>query len=176
MEERMLVKRAKRGDVDAFGELYQRIYKKLYAYALYTLKNPEDAEDAVSQAVVDAYQSIGQLKKDEAFSNWMYRIVANKCNRKMREFYHVGGELTQEVLEEKSLEMNPSDDEREMRFDVKEAFDRLDKEERKIVGLHAIFGYTTKEIAKLLMMNESTVRSKKMRALKKLEADLGLEK
>ena len=117
MEERMLVKRAKRGDVDAFGELYQRIYKKLYAYALYTLKNPEDAEDAVSQAVVDAYQSIGQLKQDEAFSNWMYRIVANKCNRKMREFYHVGGELTQEVLEEKSLEMNPPDDEREMRFD-----------------------------------------------------------
>ena len=36
MEEQMLVKRAKRGDVDAFGELYQRIYKKLYAYALYT--------------------------------------------------------------------------------------------------------------------------------------------
>lgn len=176
MEEQMLVKRAKRGDVDAFGELYQRIYKKLYAYALYTLKNPEDAEDVVSQAVMDAFLTIGQLKRDEAFSGWMFRIVANKCNRKMREFYHAGEELTQEVLEGKSLEMNPPDDEREMRFDVKEAFDRLAEEERKIVGMHAIFGYTTKEIAQLLMMNESTVRSKKMRALKKLEADLGLEK
>ena len=83
MEERMLVKRAKRGDVDAFGELYQRIYKKLYAYALYTLKNPEDAEDAVSQAVVDAYQSIGQLKKTRRFrtgciGSWQISAIG-KC-------------------------------------------------------------------------------------------------
>ena len=172
MEERMLVKCAKRGDVAAFGVLYQRVYKKLYAYALYVLKQPEDAQDVVSQAVMEAYQSIGRLKKDEAFSSWIFRIVANKCNRKMREFYHTGAELTQEMLEKNTFGSNPSDDESELRLDVKEAFYRLSEEERKIVGLHVIFGYTTKEIAVFLNLNESTVRSKKQRALKKMQSDL----
>ena len=71
MEERLLVKRAKRGDVDAFAELYGQIYQKLYQFALYTLKDPEDAKDAVSAAVTDAFESIGKLRKEEAFSGWM---------------------------------------------------------------------------------------------------------
>ena len=98
MEERLLVKRAKRGDVDAFGELYQQIYKKLYAYALYILKRPEDAEDVVGEAVVDAFATIGRLQKEDSFASWMYRIVANKCNRRMRDYYLEGEELTEQVL------------------------------------------------------------------------------
>ena len=85
MEERMLVKRAKRGDADAFGELYGQIYRKLYAFALYTLGREQDAEDAVSEAVTDAFATIGLLKKEESFAGWIYRIVANKCRQKMRE-------------------------------------------------------------------------------------------
>ena len=53
-----LVRRAKRGDVDAFAELYAGIYKDMYRFALYTLRNTSDAEDAVSDAVTDAFASI----------------------------------------------------------------------------------------------------------------------
>ena len=55
MDDRLLVKRAKRGDVDAFAELYGKIYEKLYRFAFYMLKNAQDAEDAVSEAVTDAF-------------------------------------------------------------------------------------------------------------------------
>ena len=56
-----LVRRAKRGDVDAFAELYAGIYKDMYRFALYTLRNTSDAEDAVSDAVTDAFASIRKL-------------------------------------------------------------------------------------------------------------------
>lgn len=168
MEERLLVKRAKRGDVDAFAALYEKIYKNLYAYALYTLKKPEDAEDVVSAAVTDAFASIGRLKKDEAFSGWMFRIVANKCNQKMREFYRQEEELTGEVLEAAGLPVNCWDDAKEEHLEVRQTFFELSEEERKIVGLHVFFGYKTREIAVALGMNENTVRSKESRALKRM--------
>lgn len=95
MDERLLVKRAKRGDTAAFAELYGTIYKRLYQFALYTLGNTQDAEDVVSAAVMEAFENIGKLRKEDAFSAWMYRIVANMCKQKMREYYQRGEELTE---------------------------------------------------------------------------------
>ena len=76
--EAVLIRRAKRGDVKAFSELYSRIYVELYKFALYTLKHPQEAEDAVSDTVVTAYEN--KLKKsyfkDTPFSDWI--ISENK--------------------------------------------------------------------------------------------------
>ena len=79
-----LVRRAKRGDVDAFAELYAGIYKDMYRFALYTLRNTSDAEDAVSDAVTDAFASIRKLRSEEAFKSWIFRILSNKCKDKDR--------------------------------------------------------------------------------------------
>ena len=162
MEERLLVKRAKRGDVDAFAELYEKIYKKLYQFALYTLKDPEDAKDVVSSAVTDAFENIGQLRKEEAFSGWMYRIVANKCNQKMREYYVQTEELTEENAGAFGL---PEGDSREESMEVRRVFYELPKEDRMIVGMHVFLGYKLREIAQVLGMNENTVRSRQKRAI-----------
>ncbi len=172
MEERLLVKRAKRGDVDAFAKLYEKIYKKLYAFALYTLKRPEDAEDVVSAAVMDAFETIGKLKKDEAFSGWIFRIVANKCNQKMREYYKQGEELTEELMEMAGETESCWDDTKEENLEVRQTFFELSEEERRIIGMHVFFGYKTREIADVLGMNENTVRSKESRALKRMESRL----
>lgn len=53
-----LAARARAGDAEAFAELYRQVYQDLYRFALYTLKNPQDAEDAVGDAVADAFASI----------------------------------------------------------------------------------------------------------------------
>lgn len=172
MEERILVKRAKRGDVDAFGALYEKVYKKLYAYALYILKRQEDAEDVVSDAVADAFATIGKLKKEESFANWMYRIVANKCNQKIREYYHQGEELTEQILVTADSPNASWGDEREEFMEVRKAFFSLPREDRMIVGMHVFFGYTTREIAGIMSMNENTVRSRESRALKRLGREL----
>nr|MCR5388430.1 RNA polymerase subunit sigma-70 [Lachnospiraceae bacterium] len=57
-----LIKAAKSGDRDAFGKLYETVYVDMYKYALYMLRNPEDAEDAVADAVTDAYLEIKNLR------------------------------------------------------------------------------------------------------------------
>jgi RNA polymerase sigma-70 factor (ECF subfamily) len=168
MEERLLVKRAKLGDVDAFAELYRKIYKKLYQFALYTLKNPEDAQDVVSEAVTDAFEQIGQLKRDDSFNSWMYRIVANKCNRKMREFYN----RQEELSEERRQENSSSEDRREEYMEVRRVFFELPQMDRMIVGMHVFLGYKTREIAQILEMNENTVRSRESRALRRMGEQL----
>jgi RNA polymerase sigma-70 factor (ECF subfamily) len=169
MEERLLVKRAKRGDVEAFAELYGKIYKKLYQFAFYVLKNQEDAEDVVSEAVTDAFENIGKLRKDEAFSGWMYRIVANKCNRKMREYYDRTEALGEAHVDEEGC---ASADSREEYIEVRRVFFELPQVDRMIVGMHVFLGYKTREIAGMLSMNENTVRSRESRAIQRMGEQL----
>ena len=90
--EAVLIRRAKRGDVKAFSELYSRIYVELYKFALYTLKHPQEAEDAVSDTVMAAYEKISNLKKEESFRNWIFTILSNHCKnqfRKRRQAYEL---------------------------------------------------------------------------------------
>ena len=82
--EAVLIRRAKRGDVKAFSELYSRIYVELYKFALYTLKHPQEAEDAVSDTVVTAYEKISSLKKEESFRSWIFTILSNHCKNQFR--------------------------------------------------------------------------------------------
>lgn len=76
-----LVRRAKQGETDAFACLYQEIYEDLYRFACYTLKNSADAQDAVSETVMDAFASIRTLRAEDAFKSWMFRILSNKCKK-----------------------------------------------------------------------------------------------
>ena len=149
--------------VKKFSEMYETVYRDLYHYALCLMKNPQEAEDAVSEAVVAAYENIHKLKKEEAFSNWMYQIVANKCKRKMREYYH------EDILYE---DIDMWDHSKEEHYEVRKAFMELSSEERMIIGLHIFFGYKTREIALIMELNDNTVRSKESRAMKKLENKL----
>ena len=77
-----LVLRAKDGDVHAFAGLYAQIYKDLYRFAVCTLQNLHDAEDAVSETVLDAFAQIGSLRKPESFKSWMFAILSVKCRPK----------------------------------------------------------------------------------------------
>lgn len=161
-----LVKAAKEGDSDAFAQLYGAIYQDLYRFALYTLRNPSDAEDAVSEAVTDAYASIRKLRSEEAFKAWIFRILVNKCKNKRREYTRKHLEWNEEVggqTAEGELEEN---------LQVREAFWALKEEERIIVGMHVFGGYTSREIAKILQKNHNTIRTKESRALKKMAQQL----
>ena len=81
-----LVKAAKRGDTDAFAALYGTVYQDMYRFALYMLCHPADAEDAVSETVMEAFAGIKKLKTDELFKNWIFKILSNRCKAKLREY------------------------------------------------------------------------------------------
>lgn len=160
-----LVQQAKRGDVDAFAGLYQDIYEDLYRFAVYILKNPVDAQDVVSDTVVDAFSSIRRLRSEQAFKGWIFRILSNKCKRRLKEYTNRTVELPED---DKELSIDEMEDTAEY-VQVRTLFWELMPEDRMIIAMHLFAGYTSKEIACLLHMNENTVRSRESRALKKMQ-------
>lgn len=156
--ETMLVRKARHGDVKAFAELYGRIYKELYKFALYTMKNAQDAEDVVSETVIAAYENIKKLKKEESFRNWIFTVLANRCRKKL---------LSQKKTEELPEDMSITHELEEI-HDVKTAFHKLEEEDRVIVACSVLGGYASEEIGKMLDMKPATVRSRKSRAMEKM--------
>jgi len=147
-----------------FLDLYQQVYESLYRFALYTLQNQQDAEDIVSDTVLAAWQQFDSLRSREAFKGWVFKILTNKCNQKMREYYHKTSSLDEiELSHEPNLAEAGS---------VREAFSSLSEEERLIVSMSVFGGYKEKEIASILHQNYNTVRSKYSRALQKMKVAL----
>lgn len=142
-------------------ELYETVYKDLYHLAYYYLGNAHEAEDVVSETVLRAYEKFDSLKDKSAFRNWIFKILVNQCNTRLRKMIT---KKTYELKEEISYQPEMEDT-----VVVKELLELLTKEERQIVVLTIFGGYKGEEIAKLLHKRHSTIRSKYRRALKKLE-------
>lgn len=162
-----LVRQAKQGNADAFASLYQEIYEDLYRFAVYILKDPVDAQDAVSETVTDAYASIRRLRKEKAFKGWIFRILSAKCKRKLKEYANRTVELSKEMAEQLAAPGTAGDATEYMQ--VRMLYWELPAEDRMILAMHLFAGYTSREIAKQLHMNENTVRSRESRALKKMK-------
>ena len=147
--------------MEQFLELYETVYKDLYRLAYYYLGNAEDAEDVVGETVLRAYEKFATLRNKEAFKSWIFKILVNQCMAFLRKKAMV---KTAELVEEPGFEPRPED-----AVVTEELLSHLSLEERQIVALSVFGGYKGEEIAKLLHMKHSTVRSKYRRALKKLE-------
>ena len=76
-----LVKLARKGDREAFTQLVVANERMLSRVAMATLKNPDDAADAVQDTVLQAWESLGQLRQPRYFKTWLVRILRNKCYR-----------------------------------------------------------------------------------------------
>ena len=165
-----LVLLARQRDAEAFARLYEAIYTDLYRYAFYTLRDPHDAEDAVSEAVAGAFYGIRKLKKPEAFRSWMFAILSAKCKRKLKSYVDRLLPLDDEMME--APELMSSLEERQ---DVRRALLMLSDKERMVLNLSVIAGFTSAEVGRQLHMNHNTVRSVQSRALAKLKKLLSEE-
>ncbi|MCR5083505.1 MAG: RNA polymerase sigma factor [Parasporobacterium sp.] len=167
-----LVRRAKNGDTQAFGQLYELIYKELCKYAFYCLGNDEDVKDVVSETVLDAFRSINSLKNPNAFGVWMFRILSAKCKRKLASYV----DKTLEFNEAFDLQASPvrQDPANEVVNDValERAFKALNPIDRQIVSMSTFAGFNSKEIGELLGMNKNTVRTRLSRTLESMRTYL----
>ncbi len=159
-----LIRQAQTGDAHAFALLYESVYKDLYRFAVYTLRHTQDAEDAVSETVVDAFAQIRNLREAGAFRSWIFRILTAKCNRRIRQYI--------QAPEAQEEEIGAAETDLGEQTDVRRAFDSLPREDRLIIAMNVFAGYSSQEIGDLLQMNPNTVRSRQSRALKKLAEQL----
>ncbi|HIT66178.1 MAG TPA: RNA polymerase sigma factor [Candidatus Merdisoma merdipullorum] len=154
--------------MERFMELYETVYRDLYRLAYYYLGNAEEAEDAVQDTALAAWEHFGKLKREESFRAWIFRILVNTCRKAMRK------KSRREYLadeREQRAEGMPDPNLAE-RLELMELLSKLDEEERMIVTLSVFGGYKGEEIAEILERRHSTVRSRYRRALKKLEREL----
>ena len=148
-----LVLEAQKGGQEGFTKLYQAVAPSLYRTALYTLGNSHDAEDVVSETFIEAYRGLSGLRDPQAFMPWIYRILSARCNRKILQLPGEQSEFSETVLQ---------------RTDLLRALQDLSEEERQIVVLSAVEGYTAREIAGIVGSPQGTVSSKLFRAFKKM--------
>ena len=72
------------GDADAFGELFGRHRDRLWAVALRTMGNPEDAADGLQEGMIAAFRRAGSFRGDAAVTTWLHRVVVNACLDRLR--------------------------------------------------------------------------------------------
>ena len=156
LEEIELVDRAKRGDVGAYEELV-RTHQSLAVRTAYVITGQAaDAQDAVQEAFVKAYRSLGRFREGAAFRPWLLRIVANEAiSRRRAAHRHVNLALEQERHRE-----------------VVAAMSMLRPEDRLVIAYRYWFELSEAEMAEALGCPRGTVKSRLSRALSKLRETL----
>lgn len=161
---------AQGGSRAAFGALYESLAGDLYRMALYTLGSRQDAEDAVADTFVEAWKGIKNLREPEAFRGWIFRILSARCKRQIAKIMTRKKEIDLDSYYETAEEAYPES--ATCRAELREALESLMPEERQIVLLSVLEGYTMREIAEMLALPQGTVSSKLSRSLKKLRLQL----
>ncbi|WP_066306670.1 sigma-70 family RNA polymerase sigma factor [Bacillus sp. FJAT-29814] len=159
-----LVKKAVRGDDQAFLQLLHINKIDLYKTALSFLRNEEDALEAVQEVTYRAYKSIRSLKEPAYFKTWLIRIMINYCNDQLKKNKRVV--LNDEFLKQQGMKENYGF------LELADALNSLDDRSREILSLKYFQDMKIKEIAETLQCPEGTVKTWLNKALKALRDKL----
>ena len=167
--ERELVERAQRGDQEAFAALVHLVADRLYAIAIRILRDADRAEDALQQALVDAWQDLPGLRDPERFDAWAYRLVCRASYREARRARRWTARIR-----EISVADGPVGDDRSERLsdrdELEQSFRRLTPEHRAVLVLHYFVGLPVCEIAEALGIPTGTAGSRLHYAVRSLRA------
>ena len=166
-EERSLAEAAREGDRDAFAGLVRLHQRRAYLVARAIVTVHEDAEDAVQEGFVRAWQAIERFDPTLGFGAWVNRIVANAAlditrRRKVRSTEELSDAL-------QSPFRDPAQD-AELKSRLAEALAQLPERARSVIVLHDIEGFTHVEIGEMLGIPGGTARSDLHHARQKLRA------
>ena len=166
-----LLRRHASGDTAAFNELVTRHRDRLWAVALRTLGNPEDAADALQDALLSAYRGAAGFRGNSAVTTWMHRIVVNACIDLAR---RRAARPTEPLLLDPGVEPVEHDrfTERETSLAVLAALRTLPPEQTAAIVLVDIEGYPVEEVAEILQVPAGTVKSRCARGRARLAEQL----
>ena len=159
-DDRALLARHTAGDREAFGELVARHRDRLWRVALRTLGDPEDAADAVQDALVSAYRSAASYRGDAAVTTWLHRITVNACIDLAR---RRASRPTTALTEQNLREADPVDgdyDAADAANAVMAALRRLPVDQAAAVVIVDVEGFSVREAAQILEAPEGTVKSR----------------
>ena len=151
------------GDSDAFGILFSRHRERLWAVAVRTLGDPDDAGDALQDAMISAFRRAGSFRGDSAVTTWLHRIVVNACLDLLRRraARPATGGLADEAMDALALtSRGPGPADSDTSLDVTAALRTLPPDQRAALVLVDMLGYAVAEAAEILATTEGTVKSR----------------
>lgn len=176
------------GDAEAFGLLFARHRDRLWAVAVRTMGNPEDAADGLQDGLVAAYRRAGSFRGEAAVTTWLHRVVVNACLDRLRaakvrhaeplpddlEEYGDRGSLATGTLPGADLDPAEHTVREERRRAVLGALGTLPAEQRAALVLVDMEGYPVAEVAEMLGCAVGTVKSRCARGRARLAVLLDL--
>jgi len=164
------------GDREAFGELLARHRGRMWAVALRTTSNPEDAADALQDAALSAFKAAGSFRQDSAVGTWLYRITVNACLDRLRRqaarptVHYPDPESA--VWRQATEDPTDMAEQRELRLILEQALAKLPVDQRAAVVLVDVQGLAVDEAAAALGVPTGTVKSRCARGRAKLAVTL----
>jgi RNA polymerase sigma-70 factor, ECF subfamily len=170
VDQRDLVRRAQRGDQDAFAALTGPVVARLDAAARLILRDGELARDAVQDSMVRAWRDLPGLRDPDRFMAWLHRLTVNACldvaRRRQRRSIEV--ELTPIVMPSVGDETAGVAD----REQIDDALRKLEPEFRAVIVLHYFLGMPLHDVAVALRIPLGTVKSRLHRSLRSMRLSL----
>lgn len=153
------VKRAQKGDREAFIRLFRKLEKELYSLAKSIVKTDEDCADAFQETTLKVYKSLSTLRKPNYFKTWVFRILINECNQLLR--MRKRTVVMADVPEEAPMS-NPYNNRNDV--DLQEAVENLDENLRIVISLFYFQDLSIKQIADVLDISQGAVKTRLHRA------------
>ena len=162
------------GDDRAFTLLVQRHRDRLWAVALRTTGDPEEAADALQDALISAYRRADQFRGDSAVTTWLHRIVVNAAlDRLRRRSVRAAVPLPEEGGHDVLVDPTDHLGRREDQLAIAQALAQLPDDQREAILLVDVEGWPVDEAARRLGIPAGTVKSRCSRGRAKLAAQLG---
>ncbi|HTS11897.1 MAG TPA: sigma-70 family RNA polymerase sigma factor [Candidatus Limnocylindrales bacterium] len=173
-EDRALVQQAQGGNDSAFEELVRRHQQRVFALVGGILRRHEDLEDVAQQVFLKAFVSLKRFDQRAAFSTWLYKITVNECwdylrKRKVRPLVYES-DLSEEQVSRldgiASLERPPegASERAEARDLLERMLSKLPEQDRQLLLLKEVEGFSVQELAEILDLNVNTVKVRLFRA------------
>lgn len=184
IDEKKLISMAKNGDKKAFEEIIGLYEKKVFSTIYYMVKNENEVEDIAQEVFVKIYKNLKNFKEESSLYTWIYRITINVCIDELKKRRNIiyldekietsDGEMEMQLEDEAKGPEHLAED-YELKQKLTDCIRKLPIDQRTMIVLRDIKGFTYMEIAEMTKINLGTVKSKISRArasLKQiLEAD-----
>jgi RNA polymerase sigma-70 factor (ECF subfamily) len=168
-----LVARAQRGDVEAFSTLAHGASARLYATARLILRQPDRAEDAVQDALIEAWRDIRGLRDPDRLDAWLYRLLVRACHRQLRKEHRrriTETDVPWQMRVAPDAAISLAD-----RDEIERAFRRLTPDQRTILVLVYYADMPLSEVAVILGIPMGTTKSRLHRSVEALRAALAAD-
>jgi RNA polymerase sigma-70 factor (ECF subfamily) len=176
-----IIERTLAGETDAFSLLVRRWERSIYGLSLRILGRDEDARDVCQETFLAAFRNLRKFRGDAKFSSWLYRIALNACNSRLRKHSAMAeqsidqeeGDGRMYEIADRGLEDLPERLQREERAEmVRKALQALPAEMRQALIMKEYEELTFAEIAEILQIPVSTVKSRVYTGLQQMAARL----